>query len=317
MLLFNLDGSFHLLKHQLTHQLEILDMLHHMKRLILSGCAFVLLCHSHLIYADTGSDTEKILNWAENTYPEIFSGHQATQNIEPWLYRHYPETGIYAGVNKNDNGVYLLGGIWGDQPTYIDTLANLIAHIDSLGGNGSVAACDTSKTPAGITYSQSGNVVTVTSSGQCVAAPDLANTNLCSVPRQTTASGISLLGSNTVTSSRLEGLTINIPGLPDPIKGIDASANVKHCTINVAADTANLIVNSDLCFDITTTVTNLLAGFPVDGIALTPPVKYYTAGTYTSNIVDDCFATDATTVSDAFTGEMWVRQNGEYVKIDG
>ena len=63
------------------------------------------------------------------------------------------------------------------------------------GGNGNIAACDTSTVPTGIVYSQSGSVVTVTSNGQCIPA-DLT-TNICQVPQQTTASGISMLSSNT------------------------------------------------------------------------------------------------------------------------
>jgi hypothetical protein len=31
--------------------------------------------------------------------------------------------------------------------------------------------------------------------------------------------------------------------------------------------------------------------------------------------VDDCFATDAATISDAFTGEVWVNQGGNFVKV--
>ncbi len=292
-------------------------MKHCMKQFILSACTAILLGNSHFAAADTIGDTNILLNWAENTFSQLFPSHQATHNIEPWLYRYYPESGTYAGVNKENNGVYVLGGSFGNEPKFIDTLPNLINQIENSGGNGNIAACDTSKIPAGIAYTQSGTVVTVTTKGQCVPAPDISNTNICQAPKQTTASGISLLGSNTVTSSKIEGLKINIPGLPDPIKGIvDASANVKHCTINAPAETASLVVNSDLCFDITSAITELLAGFPVDGIAMTPPVKYFTAGTYTSQIVADCFATDATTISDAFSGDVWIRQDGSFVKVN-
>ena len=208
-----------------------------MKRLILSACTFILLGNIHFASADIASDTERLLNWAETTYPNLFPSHQATQNIEPWLYRYYPESQIYAGVNKNDNEVYVLGGNFGNTPTRIDTLANLVSQIPNSGGN--IAACDTSNVPAGIVYSQSGDVVTVTTNGQCIPA-DL-NTNICQVPQQTTASGISLLSNNTVTKSTIEGLTISIPGFPDPLNSI-TNANTKHCTINETAETTNLVV---------------------------------------------------------------------------
>lgn len=288
-----------------------------MKAFILSICTVILVGNSHFAAADTASDTEILLTWAENTYPQLFPSHQVTQKIEPWLYRYYPESQIYAGVNKSDNTVYVLGGIFGNTPAKIDTLANVISQINSSGGNGSIAACDASKIPTGISYSQSGNVVTITSNGSCIPAPDLSNTNLCQTPRQATASNTSVLGSNTVTSSEIKGLAINIPGLPDPIKTIvDAAANVKHCTMNAPVDTANMVVNSDLCLDITSAVTALVANFP--GVAMTPPVNYFTKGTYTNQIVADCFATDATTVSDAVTGEVWIRRDdGSFEKISG
>ena len=291
-------------------------MKQHIKQLLLSACTFFLLCNTHSVLADTASDTETLLNWAEKTYPKIFQSHQATQNIEPWLYRYYPESGIYAGVNKNDNSVYVLGGPWGNNPTVIDTLASLINEINNSGGSGGIAACDTANVLAGVTYSQSGNVVTVTTNGHCVAAPDLTNTNLCQVPQQTTASGISLLSSNTITASSIAGISTSIPGLPNPFQAIvDAAANVKHCTMNAPAETANLVVNSDLCLDITTAITGAIGSLPIDGIVITPPVNYFTKGTYTSQSVPDCFETDATTISDALTGEVWINQGGGFVKV--
>lgn len=286
------------------------------KQFILSVCTFALLGNIPFAFSDTASDTETLLNWAENTYPAIFPSRQATQNIDPWLYRYYPESGIYAGVNKSDNSVYVLGGPWGNNPTVIDTLASLISQIENSGGSGGVAACDTANVLAGVTYSQSGNVVTVTSNGHCVAAPDLTKTNLCQVPKQTTASGISLLASNTITSSSIVGLSTSIPGLPNPFQAIvDAAANVKHCTMNAPAETANLVVNSDLCLDITAAITETIGSLPIDGIVMTPPVNYFTKGTYTSQSVPDCFATDATTISDALTGEVWINQGGGFIKV--
>jgi len=94
------------------------------KHPILSICSLMLLVSFSATRADTTSDTETILNWAESTYPGLFPTREATQNINPWLFRHYPETGIYAGVNLNDNGVYVLGGPW-EEATFIDTLANV------------------------------------------------------------------------------------------------------------------------------------------------------------------------------------------------
>ncbi len=287
------------------------------KQQILFVCTLFLLINTHSAFSGIASDTETILNWSEKTYPELFPSHQATQSIEPWLFRYYPESGIYAGVNQNENAIYVLGGVLGSNPTFIDNLSNLINQIGNSGGDGNIAACETTNTPAGIVYSQSGNVISVSSNGQCIIAPELSNTNICKVPQQTAASGISVLSSNTVTSSKIEGLTTSTPGLPNPVQTIvDATANVKHCTINATTEAASLVVNSDLCFDITSAITPLLASFPLEGIVVTPPIKYSATGTNTSQIVADCFATDATTISDAFSGETWINQNGSFVKTN-
>ncbi|MDE2387892.1 MAG: hypothetical protein KGN35_02230 [Betaproteobacteria bacterium] len=282
-----------------------------MKRFILSVCASILTAHFQLAFATTAGDTERLLNWAEKNFPQFFPSHQATQNIEPWIFRYYPETQVYAGVNKSDQNVYVLGGPWGNNPAVIDTLANLINQVNSSGGDGSIAACDTANAISGVSYSQSGNVVTVTTNG-CIPAPDLSKANLCNVPQQTTTSGVSVLGSNTTTSSSISGLEIPGINLLDFVNGM---ANVKHCTQNAPAETANLIVNSDLCLDITAPITETLGNLPIPGITLNPPVAYRTKGTYTNTIVADCFATDATTISDAVTGEAWFKQDGKFVPI--
>ena len=96
-------------------------MQQHMKRLILSVCTVTLFSSINFVSADMVSDTEKLFNWAESAYPQFFPGHQTTQSIEPWLYRYYADTQIYTGVNKNDIGVYLLGGPWGNNPAFIDS----------------------------------------------------------------------------------------------------------------------------------------------------------------------------------------------------
>ncbi len=82
------------------------------------------------VLADTASDTETLLNWAENTRPELFPGRKSTQTLDSWIFRYYPETDIYVGVNTGDSGVYVLGGPWGETPTYIESLANIISSID-------------------------------------------------------------------------------------------------------------------------------------------------------------------------------------------
>ncbi|MDV6344203.1 hypothetical protein [Nitrosomonas sp. Is37] len=287
-------------------------MKHRIKQFILSACSLALLSSFNFASADTASDAEILLNWAENTYPEFFPSHQATQSIEPWLFRYYPEVGIYAGVNKTDNGIYVLGGPWGNNPTFIDSLPNMITHIVNLGGNGSIPACNTANVPAGLVFTQSGNVVNVTTNGQCIPLP--TNPNLCEAPRQASATGISLLTTSNVTSSEIRGITIDLPGIPNPFQSFaNDSLNGKHCTINAPRESPNLTVHSDVCYDMTSAFEGQFQSVP--GITVNPPITMAAKNTITSQTVADCFATDANSIYDAFTNEVWIKKNGDFVKI--
>ena len=278
-----------------------------LKQLILTVCTWLLLVNVHFAAADTASDTEKLLNWAENTYPQYFPSHQVTQSIDPWLYRFYAETEIYAGVNKNDNSVYVLGGPWGDTPTRIAALSELVAQIPGS----SIPACNTVNVPAGLVYTQSGNVVNVTTNGQCIPLP--TTNNLCEAPQQSSATGISVLTTTNVNSSSIGGITIDMPGIPNPFQSFANNfSNSKHCTMNAPAETASLIINSDVCYDITTVFGDQYQDIP--GVTITPPITMALKDTVTSQQVPDCFATDAATIYDAFTNEVWINQNGSFVK---
>ncbi len=97
------------------------------KTITLFFCTLVFIGNIGLAAADTASDTDTLLNWAESNYPAHFPTHQTTQSIAPWLFRFYPDTNVYAGVNTSDNGVYVFGWPWGNvNPIYIDSLPNLL-----------------------------------------------------------------------------------------------------------------------------------------------------------------------------------------------
>lgn len=283
-----------------------------MKQLILSACTVTLLGSIHFASADTASDTEMLLNWAENTYPQFFPNHQTTQSIEPWLFRYYPDTGVYAGVQKYENNVYVLGGPWGNNPTLIAALPDLIVQITDTGGNGSIPACNTANVPAGMSFTQNGNVVNVTTNGSCIALP--ASNSLCETPQQTSASGISVLTATNVTSSSIGGVSISLFGIPNPFESFASNfAGGKHCTINAPADAVNLVINSDVCYDMTTAFDDFIDDIP--GITVTPPITLALKDTVTNQTVSDCFATDAQTVYDAFTNKTWIKQGGSFVEV--
>ncbi len=284
------------------------------KQLILSICSLASLGGTHFAFADTAGDTETLLNWAEKTYPQFFPSHRTTQSIEPWLFRHYPEAGIYAGVNKHENNAYVMGGPWGDQPTLIDTLPNIINHIANTGGNGGISACNTANVPAGLVLTQSNNVVNVTTNGQCIEIP--SNANFCETPVQPAETGISVLSTSSVAATpKLEGIQFSFPIDISPFVSSFAGG-VKHCTINASAEQANLIVNTDICMDMTKQLESQLADWVASGYAtVTPPITLTTQSTFQSQKVADCFATDATTIYNAFTQEMWIKEGSGFTKI--
>jgi len=63
---------------------------------------------------------------AQDQFPELFSGTAETQLIEVdgtrWIYRFWSATGVYAAVNVDDFGIYLLGGPFGDKPKFVGGL---------------------------------------------------------------------------------------------------------------------------------------------------------------------------------------------------
>lgn len=277
------------------------------KKFILSTCTVTLMGGAHFASADINSDTETLLNWAENTYRDLFPSHQVTQSLEPWLYRYYPETGIYAGVNKVDNSAYVLGGPYGSNPSRVAGLTELIAQIIESGGNSSIPACNTSNAPPGLSYTQSGSVVNISTGGTCVV---LSSNNLCATPQQPTETGISVLATSTVNSLSFGGISTGSLGF-NPLQSFaDGFANSKHCTVHVPADTANLIINSNVCFDMTAQSSGF-EGIP--GITITPPVTMNLNTTSTNVVVADCFATDAASIYNTVTGESWINDEGTFV----
>ena len=67
--------------------METTHVQHRTKQFIVSACTVILIGNIHSAAADTASDTEILLNWAENTYPQLFPSRKATQSDAPWLYR--------------------------------------------------------------------------------------------------------------------------------------------------------------------------------------------------------------------------------------
>jgi hypothetical protein len=283
----------------------------HKTKLVTAFVFMAAMATTGTAFADRASDTETLFNWAEKNFPQYFPSHDTTKPFSPWAFRFYVQTGIYLGLNDN-NGVYVLGGAFGNSPYYIDTLANLLKlAIPPTSGGG--AACDTSQAPAGFSYTQSGNTVNVTTNGRCVVPPTTA---LCNAAAAAQATGVSVLGNVTVNTFTMSGFKILIPGFPNPFDSVAKGiANGKSCIRNAPAQGySSLVVNVDTCYDLTSTLGTSAKSIP-GVLEVTPPVTMAVKEQIVNQAVNDCFATDATTVFDAFTQEAWIKQNGAFVKI--
>ena len=85
--------------------------------------------------ASAEAAAEQLFDFAEPTYPAFFpafvAGSPPTQSAAPFRYRQYPN-GVYLGVVVSPaegyilDGVYMMGGPFGDVPLYVGMLAEFI-----------------------------------------------------------------------------------------------------------------------------------------------------------------------------------------------
>ncbi len=66
-------------------------------------------------------DAKALFDWAELTYPTLFTSHETTQQSGSYAYRYYPKSGNALGVSEGM--VYALGTATGKNLVAIDTLA--------------------------------------------------------------------------------------------------------------------------------------------------------------------------------------------------
>lgn len=286
-------------------------MKNYIKSLISSLCLFGMFVGINPVSAATTNEIETVFNWAENHFPELFPNHQATQTINPWSFRFYPSTGIYVGVKDDD--LYVLGGPWGlESPTFVGKMPNVLAQIQSTNGNGNVPACsNTAELPANIVITQSGNVVNVKTNG-CIEISSPENANFCEPPVPSQPTGVSVLSTTNILSFLATGLTIDLPSVSNPLDVFNQDG-VSSCVINAQTDAVNRVMNSDICFDVTNQFSSLSS---IPGISVIPPIAVEIVSTSTSQQVPNCFATNATSIVDALTGEAWINLNGNFVSTN-
>jgi hypothetical protein len=74
---------------------------------------------------------EQLLNFAEKNFPQHFPSTQPTLSFDGYLFRFYPETGVYLGVK--DGKVYLLGGVFGPAVVEVGPLLAFITPTPAPG----------------------------------------------------------------------------------------------------------------------------------------------------------------------------------------
>lgn len=79
------------------------------------------------------NDEERLMDWAENTYPQFFSpAPSVTKTDFPgWKYRFYKDTGTAVGI-QNGKDVFVSGGSFSKLGTliYIDKLTTLLTSVE-------------------------------------------------------------------------------------------------------------------------------------------------------------------------------------------
>lgn len=279
---------------------------------IITTTVISLLGFTQMVHADLASDAERIFKDAQRVYSQFFPTAEVTQTLDPWLYRHYPSRDIYLGVNKNDGGVYGLGGVFGDSPLYLDTtdaiLALLQNKIEDIGPEDNNYCDDAFE---GIDCVQNGYSVNETSNGQCIKIPEDTSPKL--------ETGINVLHQTNTSVLDFNGITSNDPRINSFFDAfLQSQANL--CTMHVQQtppdDISNYTINSDVCIDLTDEQNNLSSLAESGLVEVTPPISIHIAGVRVTTVVDDCFMSDAKGVFNAVTKESWIKQNGEFIKLE-
>lgn len=189
---------------------------------------------------------------------------------------------------------------------------NANPNTNQTGSNTSSSACDNAAAPEGISYTQNGNVITVTTNGKCIVPPE----SMCNAPAPTTATNISMLQSFAISDFKMDGITINIPSMPNPLEEAGkALTGSKTCLINVPENYSSFTVNADVCYDITDKVAGSLQSLPSAFVTVTKPITEMFKGTITNTQVNDCFSSGADSITNVVTKEVWIKQaDGSYLK---
>lgn len=257
----------------------------------------------------------QVFAYAEANYADLFNGTGQDGTYLQYSYRYYPATGNYLAVDSN-NTIYALGAFTGNEILYVGPVADYTPAITAWeaaqsgsGSGGSDLACGTA--PAGMTYSQSGNTMNVSTNG-CIALPVAGTCN----PQSTTATGLNLLMTISPNSTyQMSGITFNMPGISNLFDSIgSAMATATVCYRNAPSDLANTTINTNVCYDITNEMGASLTDPSFSSfITVSNPVTITANMSITHQSVADCLTSGASAIYDAHTGQTLTKQaNGSY-----
>jgi hypothetical protein len=92
--------------------------------------------------ASAADAAEQLLDFAEASFPAFLPSRQTSATLDPFRFRHYPQTGVYVGVvvkpgmGYTMDGVYVMGGPFGEEPVYVGQVSAFITPVDPNPGAG-------------------------------------------------------------------------------------------------------------------------------------------------------------------------------------
>jgi len=237
-----------------------------------------------------------------------------------------PLTTTWNGANKVVTGVGTLNLAFADANTgsmtfTLNGMSNSKAISRQIFANPPVipsasasSACSSTTAPAGMNYSQSGNTISISTTG-CIPVP---TSGVCN-PSTPQATGINVLTTSTVSSFSMTGIAFNMPGITDPFSSLGSALNTaKQCIVNAPAELSNMNINYNVCYDVTSQMASSVSAMQSTGmITVTSPIVTRAQGAVTMQTVADCATSGADTITDAFTGKVSVKQpDGSYLKLN-
>lgn len=254
----------------------------------------------------------QVFIFAEGNYKALFSGTPssgiAKVGATTYNYRYYPTSKNYLAVANNK--VYLLGPASNNAIAEVGSVADFENQITGWQAKQPASTCDTNSVPAGMSYSQTGNTINVTTNG-CIAQPTGSMCNSFS-PQ---ATGVNVVLTVNAASMSLTGFNFKDPAIANMMNSTLNSQmasginNAKSCIQNAPSGFTNTTVNMDVCFDVTSQMTGANMAGISSYVTIAPPVTMKMKGNTSFQVVPDCkTAAGVTSIYDAYAMQAQFKQ---------